>query len=89
VFIGGTPVQRAKRWNILKAEGAMAGMPDLMVCMASGGYHALFIEMKTEKGKLSDTQKIVHAQLINAGYCVKVCRSFEEFTQTIKTYLEK
>jgi hypothetical protein len=89
VFIGGTPVQRAKRWNILKAEGAMPGMPDLMICMASAGHHALFIEMKTEKGKLSDMQKIVHAQLINAGYCVKVCRSFEEFTQTIKTYLEK
>jgi hypothetical protein len=60
-----------------------------MICMASGGHHALFIEMKTEKGKLSDTQKIVHAQLINAGYCVKVCRSFEEFTITIKTYLEQ
>jgi hypothetical protein len=89
VFIGGTPVQRAKRWNILKAEGAMPGMPDLMICLPSGSYHALFIEMKTEKGKLSDTQKIVHAQLINAGYAVKVCRSFEEFTQTIKSYLEK
>ena len=57
--------------------------------MASAGYHALFIEMKTEKGKLSDTQKIVHAQLINAGYAVKVCRSFEEFTITIKKYLEQ
>jgi hypothetical protein len=67
----------------------MPGMPDLMICMSSGSYHALFIEMKTEKGKLSDTQKIVHAQLINAGYAVKVCRSFEEFTQTIKTYLEQ
>lgn len=88
VYIGGTPVQRARRWNLLKAEGAMPGMPDLMICMSNGPYHALFIEMKTEKGKLSDTQKIVHAQLINAGYAVKVCRSFEEFTKTIKTYLE-
>jgi hypothetical protein len=76
VYIGGTPVQRARRWNLLKAEGAMPGMPDLMIAMSSGPYHALFIEMKTEKGKLS-------------GYCVKVCRSFEEFTQTIKTYLEQ
>jgi hypothetical protein len=67
----------------------MPGMPDLMICMASSGHHALFIEMKTEKGKLSDTQKIVHAQLINAGFCVKVCRSFEEFTITIKKYLEQ
>ena len=87
VFIGGTPIQRARRWNRLKAEGAAPGMPDLMVCKARDPYHALFIEMKTEKGKLSFLQKTIHAQLINAGYCVKVCRSFEEFTNTINNYL--
>jgi ABC-type phosphate/phosphonate transport system permease subunit len=26
--------------------------------------------------------------LINEGYAVKVCRSFEEFTITIKTYMQ-
>jgi hypothetical protein len=26
--------------------------------------------------------------LINEGYAVKVCRSFDEFTQTVKKYLE-
>jgi hypothetical protein len=88
VYIGGTPVQRARRWNLLKAEGAMPGIPDLMICMPSMKYHALFIEMKTEKGKLSENQKIVHAMLINEGYAVKVCRSFEEFTITIKKYME-
>jgi len=88
VFIGGTPIQRARRWNRLKAEGAAPGIPDLMICKASGPYHALFIEMKTEKGKLSFLQKTIHAQLINAGYCVKVCRSFEEFTITINNYLQ-
>ena len=87
VFIGGTPVQRAKRWNILKAEGAMPGMPDLFIAMSSGAHLGLFVEMKTEKGRLSENQKIVHAMLINAGYCVKVCRSFEEFTITINKYL--
>lgn len=88
VYIGGTPIQRARRWNTLKAEGAMVGIPDLFIGLASGGYHGLFIEMKTEKGKLSENQKIVHAMLINAGYCVKVCRSFEDFTLLIKKYLE-
>jgi hypothetical protein len=63
VYIGGTPVQRAKRWNILKAEGAMPGIPDLMICMPCMKYHALFIEMKTEKGKLSENQKIVHRDI--------------------------
>jgi len=88
VYIAGTPGQRAMRWNILKAEGAVVGIPDLMVCHASKGYHALYVEMKTEKGKLSYEQKLIHAYLINAGYCVKICRSFDEFTITINNYLQ-
>ncbi len=88
VFISGTPVQRAKRWNILKAEGAMLGMPDLIICIPSGSYHALFIEMKTSKGKLSENQVICHQLLESAGYRVKVCRSLDEFIQAIHNYLE-
>jgi hypothetical protein len=87
-FLGGTPVQRAKRWNILKREGAMLGIPDLIICMPSGAYHGLFIEMKTSKGKLSENQIACHAQLQSAGYCVKVCRSFDEFMNAVNTYLE-
>jgi len=88
VFISGTPVQRARRWNILKREGAMLGMPDLIICMPSGAYHALFIEMKTSKGKLSENQITCHALLESAGYCVKVCRSLDDFMMAVKTYLE-
>jgi hypothetical protein len=88
VFISGTPVQRAKRWNILKKEGAMLGMPDLIICIASGAYHGLFIEMKTSKGVLSDNQKTTHQLLKDAGYQVKVCRSLDEFIQAVHNYLE-
>jgi hypothetical protein len=87
-FLGGTPVQRAKRWNILKREGAMLGIPDLIICMPSGGYHGLFIEMKTPKGKLSENQIACNAQLEFSGYCVKVCRSFDDFRNAVNTYLE-
>ncbi len=88
VFISGTPVQRAKRWNILKKEGAMLGMPDLIICIPSDKYHALFIEMKTSKGVLSDSQKSTHKILEDSGYCVKVCRSLDEFIQSVHNYLE-
>jgi hypothetical protein len=88
VFISGSQVQRAKRWNNLKAEGAVSGMPDLIICIPSGVYHALFVEMKTEKGKLSENQKIVHQVLSDSGYCVKVCRSFDDFVKTVQIYLE-
>ena len=66
----------------------MLGIPDLIICMPSGGYHALFIEMKTSKGKLSENQIACHAQLEFSGYCVKVCRSFDDFMMAINTYLE-
>lgn len=88
VFISGTPVQRARRWNILKSEGAMLGMPDLIICVASEKYHALFIEMKTSKGVLSLNQKQTHQLLKDAGYEVKVCRSLDEFIQSVNNYLE-
>jgi hypothetical protein len=88
VFISGTPVQRARRWNILKSEGAMLGMPDLIICIPSEKYHALFIEMKTSKGVLSPNQKQTHQLLKDAGYEVKVCRSLDEFIQSVHNYLE-
>lgn len=89
VFIGGNQIQRARRWNILKREGAMLGIPDLIICIPSAHYHALFIEMKTAKGKLSENQVICHKMLENSGYCVKVCRSLDEFIQSIHNYLQQ
>lgn len=66
----------------------MLGIPDLIVCIPSGVYHGLFIEMKTSKGKLSENQVACHETLKNSGYCVKVCRSFDDFVMAVKTYLE-
>jgi hypothetical protein len=88
VLIGGNQLQRIKRWNILKAEGATSGVPDLLICFPSGQYHGLFVEMKTEKGKLSEAQKTIHSQLINSGYCVKICRSLDDFIQTVHKYVD-
>jgi len=81
--------------RIMKGEGVLPGVPDLFI--ASGGSplrvdtigkNGLFCEMKTAKGKLSPAQKEVHAKLEQAGYCVKVCRSFDEFQQTVNEYLK-
>lgn len=34
-----------------KAAGYSAGFPDLMILCARGGFHGLFIELKTEIGR--------------------------------------
>jgi len=71
----------------LKAEGVVAGAPDLLLLEPRNGLHALFIEMKTEDGIVSPEQKKIHAELIQRGYSVNVCRSFEEGKQAINNYL--
>jgi hypothetical protein len=87
--------------KIMKGEGVLAGVPDLFLaqqktfyvtgpCMESSGfetYHGLFIEMKTDKGKLSPAQKAMHARLRGAGYKVEIARCFDQFERIIRDYL--
>jgi hypothetical protein len=84
--------------KIMKGEGVLAGVPDLLLAepreiefgktmIASPAYHGLFIEMKTDKGKLSPAQKVMHARLTAAGYKVEIARSRSEFEQIIRDYL--
>ena len=71
----------------LKAEGVLAGVPDLMLAEPRGYWAGLFVEMKTEKGKLSTEQKQMMQTLIKKGYYFAVCRSFDEFRQIVTDYL--
>lgn len=41
----------------LKAEGVLAGVADLILLVPNAGYHALLIEMKTPKGRQSESQR--------------------------------
>lgn len=45
----------------LKALGLIFGIPDLVLCFPQG--RTVFIELKTEKGRKSDKQDIVHERL--------------------------
>lgn len=71
----------------LKAQGLMSGYPDLHLFVARRGYHGLFIEMKSPKGRLSENQKIVIARLVEQGHRVTVCNSFESAKDEIIWYL--
>lgn len=82
---GGT--RRAKEAVKLKAEGVLAGMPDLLVAEPSGGLHGLFIEMKTDAGVVSTAQSRIHAALLMKGYAVQVCRSFNDGKAAVEKYL--
>ena len=84
--LSGDKMQRIRQWKRLQSEGALPGMPDVFIAMRNDKCNGLFIEFKSEKGKLTETQKAIHALLINAGYCVKICRTLDEFISIIKTY---
>lgn len=72
----------------LKQEGAIAGVPDLLLAHPSNRYHGLWIEMKNGKaGRLSEHQKIVIPQLQKEGYQVVVARTFDEFRRSVTEYL--
>ena len=71
-----------------KRSGVQAGVPDLCVPIASGGYHGLYIELKRVKGgKLSENQIKWLALLRSNGYYADTARGFEEAREIVTHYL--
>lgn len=87
----------------LKAEGMVAGVPDLALPIARCGYHALFIEMKQETLTVPNpafatltlrrtyptpAQRAWHQLLREYGNAVVVCWNAEEAESVIEAYLK-
>lgn len=72
---------------ILKAEGVVAGVADILLLFPSGDYHGLAIEMKTANGRQQASQKRFQKAVEGCGYKYVVCRSFEQFREAILEYL--
>lgn len=73
----------------LKAEGVVAGIPDLFLAYPKQSYNGLFIELKTETGKLRKSQKEILTRLNDAGYHAVVAYGYEEAKKVIRMYLEQ
>lgn len=71
-----------------KAMGTRRGFPDLILLYPSKGFHALCIEMKTEKGRQQPSQKLFQRAVEEMGYKYIICRSFEAFMDEIRAYLK-
>lgn len=72
----------------LQGQGVKAGVPDLCLPVPRFGCHGLWIEMKTQGGRVSAPQKDWIAFLRSAGYRVEVCRSFDEARAVLLGYLD-
>lgn len=71
----------------LKEEGVLAGVADLILLKSTHSYGALLIEMKTPKGKQSQTQAFWQEKITKDGYKYVIVRSLHEFKDNIYKYL--
>jgi hypothetical protein len=74
--------------SIMKREGVLAGVADLFLAYPSKGFHGLWIEMKTTKGRQSPEQKQFQFLMECNGYEYVVCHSFDEFRSEIEKYIQ-
>lgn len=72
----------------LQGQGVKPGVPDLCLPVPRFGCHGLWIEMKTQDGRVSAPQKDWITFLRSAGYRVEVCRSFDEAREVLLSYLD-
>lgn len=74
--------------SIMKAEGVVSGVADLLLLVPKGNHNALAIEMKTSKGKQNENQKLWQNDFEQMGGKYVICRCFDEFRNEIERYLE-
>lgn len=79
--------RKEREGKILKAEGVVAGVSDLILLVPRNGKGALCIEMKTRKGVQRESQKVWQEECEKAGNEYVVVRSFKQFRDAVTDYL--
>lgn len=79
----------AKTAANLKREGVKAGVPDIVLPVARGKFHGLYIELKVGKNKTSLRQNVWIENLREQGYFVKVCYGWINAREVIERYLSE
>jgi hypothetical protein len=74
----------------LKGQGVKAGIPDLVLSMARGGYFGLYIEFKAtppNDAPVSASQHACIRRLSEQGYLAIVCRGHFDAMEQLRAYL--
>lgn len=81
--------KRTKRERVQKLrEGLRAGVPDLVLPCARGGYYGLYLELKRERGPgVRASQRGWLTALAAEGYCCAVARGADAAQAVLVAYL--
>ena len=88
-YLAGNIGQRAAQAARLKAGGMCKGVPDFCLPVARGGFHGLYIELKSGKGRATPDQKWWIEALKEQGYRAEVCQGWQAGTAVITEYMEE
>ena len=72
-FLHGDRGRRAMQWRRLRRAGAKSGVHDILLPVPRHKKNGLWIELKSDKGELSDEQVDWGRQMIEQGFAVAVC----------------
>lgn len=75
--------------QMLKRLGVKSGVPDLCLPVPRGGYHGLYIELKSpeKSARASANQTWWVEELISQNYAACVCKGWEMARDTILRYM--
>lgn len=73
----------------LKRMGTKAGVPDVMIVTPTIGHCGVAIELKSDSGRLTDTQKQWREALTSCGWAYYTARSVDEVIEICKTHYPK
>lgn len=72
---------------LAKKLGYHAGWPDLTIPYPRGGFHGMYLELKTHEGKVSEHQEETLRLLRGIGYNAIVARGFDEAVRAVNRYM--
>ena len=75
--------------KIAKGQGMLSGVPDLFLPVPKNGYHGLFIEMKSEKGRVTENQHWFLTNAESLSYKTVICYSAKEAISAIQAYYDE
>lgn len=87
--LSGSPGRRAAQWARLEKEGVRKGIPDYCLPVARGGFHGLYIELKSGNGRATPEQREWCIELRQQGYRAEVCKGWQAAAAVVTEYMTK